>query len=129
MACSCFRLNSLQMTALLSQEKIHRNLIDTAIRMAESVADELTRGDDREVGHTKFPECNEASLPFMPNFSNYVYNLLLGMSRRAIRAAIGIIDPRRWIQFGCRAQHSRRLGGFPEPIPGSWHVPSGCTAN
>lgn len=49
MACSCFRLNSLQMAALLSQEKIPRNLIDTAIRMAESVADELTRGDDREV--------------------------------------------------------------------------------
>lgn len=37
------------MAALLSQEKIPRNLIDTAIRMAESVADELTRGDDREV--------------------------------------------------------------------------------
>ncbi|XP_055322105.1 afadin isoform X3 [Sitodiplosis mosellana] len=49
LACSCFRLNSLQMAALLSQEKIPRNLIDTAIRMAESVADELTRGDDREV--------------------------------------------------------------------------------
>lgn len=49
LACSCFRLNSLQMTALLSQEQIPRNLIDTAIRMAESVADELTRGDDREV--------------------------------------------------------------------------------
>lgn len=49
------------MTALLSQEKIHRNLIDTAIRMAESVADELTRGDDREVGHTKSPECNGLS--------------------------------------------------------------------
>lgn len=39
----------MQMTALLSQEKIPQNLIDTAIRMAESVADELTRGDDREV--------------------------------------------------------------------------------
>lgn len=51
LACSCFRLNSLQMAALLSQEKIPRNLIDTAIRMAESVADELTRGDDREVGN------------------------------------------------------------------------------
>lgn len=55
LACSCFRLNSLQMAALLSQEKIPRNLIDTAIRMAESVADELTRGDDREVFvQTKF---------------------------------------------------------------------------
>ncbi len=37
------------MTALLSQEKIPKNLVDTAIRMAESVADELARGDGREV--------------------------------------------------------------------------------
>lgn len=49
LACSCFRLNSLQMNALLSQEKIPKNLIDTALRMAESVADELTRADGREV--------------------------------------------------------------------------------
>lgn len=45
----CFRLNSFQMAALLSQEKIPKNLVDTAIRMAESVADELSRGDGREV--------------------------------------------------------------------------------
>lgn len=37
------------MAALLSQEKIPKNLVDTAIRMAESVADELARGDGREV--------------------------------------------------------------------------------
>lgn len=37
------------MAALLSQEKIPPNLIDTAVRMAESVADELTRVDDRRV--------------------------------------------------------------------------------
>lgn len=49
LACRCFRLNSFQMTALLSQEKIPKNLVDTAIRMAESVADELARGDGREV--------------------------------------------------------------------------------
>lgn len=49
LACSCFRLNSLQMAALLSQEKIPKNLVDTAVRMAESVADELTRADGREV--------------------------------------------------------------------------------
>lgn len=49
LACSCFRLNSLQMAALLSQEKIPPNLVDTAVRMAESVADELTRVDDRKV--------------------------------------------------------------------------------
>ncbi|XP_062564863.1 uncharacterized protein LOC134227373 isoform X6 [Armigeres subalbatus] len=49
LACSCFRLNSLQMAALLSQETIPRNLIDTAVRMAESVADELSRADGREI--------------------------------------------------------------------------------
>lgn len=37
------------MAALLSQEKIPPNLVDTAVRMAESVADELTRVDDRKV--------------------------------------------------------------------------------
>lgn len=37
------------MAALLSQERIPRNLVDTAVRMAESVADELTRSDGREV--------------------------------------------------------------------------------
>ncbi|KAJ6640050.1 Afadin, partial [Pseudolycoriella hygida] len=49
LACRCFRLNSFQMAALLSQEKIPKNLVETAIRMAESVADELARGDGREV--------------------------------------------------------------------------------
>ncbi|XP_059614249.1 afadin isoform X5 [Phlebotomus argentipes] len=49
LAHSCFRLNSLQMAALLSQEPIPRSLVDTALRMAESVADELTLSDGREV--------------------------------------------------------------------------------
>lgn len=52
------------MAALLSQEKIPRNLIDTAIRMAESVADELTRGDDREVSIN--------SRSFSPSFPFYI---------------------------------------------------------
>lgn len=41
------------MAALLSQEKIPKSLVDTAIRMAESVADELARGDGREVTITR----------------------------------------------------------------------------
>lgn len=49
LAYSCFRLNSLQMAALLSQEMIPKNIVDTVVRMAESVADELTRADGREV--------------------------------------------------------------------------------
>lgn len=56
LACSCFRLNSLQMGALLSQEQLPRNLVDTAVRMAESVADELTRSDGREVRLEESPE-------------------------------------------------------------------------
>nr|XP_036229518.1 afadin isoform X4 [Bactrocera oleae] len=62
LACSCFRLNSLQMSALLQQEKIPRNLVDTAIRMAESVADELTRSDGREVRLEESPELHLALL-------------------------------------------------------------------
>lgn len=62
LACSCFRLNSLQMSALLQQEKIPRNLVDTAIRMAESVADELTRADGREVRLEESPELHLALL-------------------------------------------------------------------
>ncbi|XP_055378008.1 afadin isoform X4 [Condylostylus longicornis] len=62
LACSCFRLNSLQMAALLQQEQIPRNLIDTAIRMAESVADELTRADGREVRLEESPELHLALL-------------------------------------------------------------------
>lgn len=56
LAHSCFRLNSLQMAALISQEQIPRNLVDTAIRMAESVADELTRADGREVRLEESPD-------------------------------------------------------------------------
>ncbi|XP_017846332.1 afadin isoform X10 [Drosophila busckii] len=62
LACSCFRLNSLQMAALLQLEKIPRNLVDTAIRMAESVADELTRADGREVRLEESPELHLALL-------------------------------------------------------------------
>ncbi|XP_037924933.1 afadin isoform X3 [Hermetia illucens] len=62
LVCSCFRLNSLQMAALLQQEKIPRNLVDTVIRMAESVADELTRADGREVRLEESPELHLALL-------------------------------------------------------------------
>ncbi|XP_055907102.1 afadin isoform X2 [Eupeodes corollae] len=56
LACSCFRLNSLQMAALLEHEQISRNLKDAAVRMAESVADELARADGREVRLEETPE-------------------------------------------------------------------------
>lgn len=44
------------MAALLSQETIPRNLIDTAVRMAESVADELSRADGREIRLEESPD-------------------------------------------------------------------------
>lgn len=56
LARSCFRLNSLQMAALLSQERIAAPLLDTAIGMAEAVADELTRSDGREVCLEESPD-------------------------------------------------------------------------
>lgn len=69
LACSCFRLNSLQMAALLQQEMIPKNIVDTAIRMAESVADELTRADGREVSlvaaqSSNLPISNDLSIFF-----------------------------------------------------------------
>ncbi|KAL5273672.1 MLLT4 family protein [Megaselia abdita] len=62
LACSCFRLNSLQMSALLPEENFSRNLIDTAVRMAQSVADELTRADGREI---RLEESTELQLPLL----------------------------------------------------------------
>jgi afadin len=69
LACSCFRLNSLQMSALLSQETIPRALIDACIRMAESVADELTRADSREIRLEESPELPLALLLPVDGFS------------------------------------------------------------
>lgn len=44
------------MAALLEHEQISRNLKDAAVRMAESVADELARADGREVRLEETPE-------------------------------------------------------------------------
>lgn len=78
------------MAALLSQEKIPRNLIDTAIRMAESVADELTRGDDREV-------CiiNNLILKCQFKLTNNIVQcqiLSIGMPRRIARITTSTFD-------------------------------------
>ncbi|CRK86935.1 CLUMA_CG000755, isoform C [Clunio marinus] len=69
LACSCFRLNSLQMAALLSQETIPRTLIDATVRMAESVADELTRADGREIRLEESPDLPLALLLPVDGFS------------------------------------------------------------
>ncbi|CAO1424821.1 unnamed protein product [Diamesa hyperborea] len=69
LACSCFRLNSLQMGALLSQETIPRSLIDATVRMAESVADELTRADGREIRLEESPDLPLALLLPVDGFS------------------------------------------------------------
>ncbi|KAG5672262.1 hypothetical protein PVAND_002403 [Polypedilum vanderplanki] len=69
LACSCFRLNSLQMAALLSQETIPRALIDATVRMAESVADELTRADGREIRLEESPDLPLALLLPVDGFS------------------------------------------------------------
>lgn len=69
LACSCFRLNSLQMGALLSQETIPRALIDATVRMAESVADELTRADGREIRLEESPDLPLALLLPVDGFS------------------------------------------------------------
>ncbi|XP_055853611.1 afadin-like isoform X2 [Episyrphus balteatus] len=57
--CTCFRLNSVQIAALLQQEKIPNNLVDTVIKMAESVGD-----DNNEVQLKESPELHlELLLP------------------------------------------------------------------
>lgn len=81
------------MAALLSQEKIPRNLIDTAIRMAESVADELTRGDDREVRTQYFHNLRYKKF----NFCIYLFKFIgffsnAGLSRRIIRITTRSVD-------------------------------------
>lgn len=63
LARSCFRLNSLQMAALLSQQdQLAPGLLETAIGMAEAVADELTRSDGREVCLEESPDLQVALL-------------------------------------------------------------------
>lgn len=78
LACSCFRLNSLQTAALLSQENIPKNLVDAAIRMAVSVADELSRADGREVVISKF--C------FMSTGDNNHYHFIIFCCRYCLRS-------------------------------------------
>lgn len=48
---ACFKLNSLQIGALLRQcsDNVAPPLIEIAVRNAESIADELIKGDGREV--------------------------------------------------------------------------------
>lgn len=69
LSCSCFRLNSLQIAALLSQETIPRALIDATVRMAESVADELTMRDGREICLEESPDLPLALLLPVDGFS------------------------------------------------------------
>lgn len=57
------------MAALLSQETIPRALIDATVRMAESVADELTRADGREIRLEESPDLPLALLLPVDGFS------------------------------------------------------------
>lgn len=122
LACSCFRLNSLQMAALLSQEMIPKNIVDTAVRMAESVADELTRADGREV------------IPFVAYSLSYIFFqpitlLLSGVFGRVAGLATWSAHTRRWIQFGRRPWHSSRPRWLCEPFTSGRYVPTGSAAN
>lgn len=123
------------MAALLSQEKIPRNLIDTAIRMAESVADELTRGDDREVCKILYNLCFASFL-----WENYVqiyeidilhlnWIIIAGLPRRIVRIATCSADSWRWVQFRCGSWHSSWFSRFFESIARCWHVSTSCSTN
>ncbi|XP_026465640.1 afadin isoform X3 [Ctenocephalides felis] len=61
---ACFKLNSLQIGALLRQcsDNVAPPLIEIAVRNAESIADELIKGDGREI---LLEECSELSLALL----------------------------------------------------------------
>lgn len=78
---ACPRLNSLQVTALLSQEQIPRQLKDLAIRMAEE-ADAMIRSDGREV---RLEEPSELALALILPDDGYSCDVVRGIP-------VGLVD-------------------------------------
>lgn len=76
------------MSVLLSQEKIPKTIVDSCVRMAESVADELTRADGREVRILK---------DFLLKLLHFFLLFSKGLLGRVSGLTIGLIDTRRWI--------------------------------
>ncbi|XP_069688876.1 afadin isoform X3 [Periplaneta americana] len=80
---TCFKLNSLQLRALLSkyqpapdEPRIPHELIENVVRVAENVADELARADGREV---RLEEERELQLPFLLPEDGYSCDVVRGV--------------------------------------------------
>lgn len=107
LACTFFRLNSLQMGALMSQEMIPKNVVETVVSMAESVADELTRADGREVCLEESPELH---LPLLIPEDGFNSDVLHGIPT-------GLVD----LVGNLQAAGMCRLAAQPTSI-GFWNV-------
>ncbi|XP_059470521.1 afadin isoform X2 [Neocloeon triangulifer] len=80
---TCFKLNSLQLAALLkrywrapNEPEVPPELVENVVRVAESVADELIRADGREV---RLDEQPELQLPFLLPEDGYSCDVVRGM--------------------------------------------------
>ncbi|KAG8268643.1 adherens junction organization [Homalodisca vitripennis] len=80
---TCFKLNSLQLRALLQkyqptpdEPRLPHELIDNVVRAAENLADELARSDGREV---KLEEEPELALPFLLPEDGYSCEVVRGI--------------------------------------------------
>ncbi|XP_063220039.1 afadin isoform X2 [Bacillus rossius redtenbacheri] len=80
---TCFKLNSLQLRALLTkyqpapdEPRIPQELIENVVRAAENVADELARSDGREI---HLEEAAELKLPFLLPEDGYSCDVVRGV--------------------------------------------------
>ncbi|XP_013410608.1 afadin isoform X2 [Lingula anatina] len=80
---ACFKLNSLQLRALLQhyipsqgEPRIPQDLIDSVVAVAENTADELTRSDGRDVRLEEDPDLN---LPFLLPEDGYSCDVIRGV--------------------------------------------------
>ncbi|XP_035207092.1 afadin-like isoform X1 [Stegodyphus dumicola] len=79
----CFKLNSLQLRTLLEryqpaedEPRIPREFIDSVVKVAENMADELTRSEGREV---KLEEDSDLQLPFLLPEDGYSCDAVRGV--------------------------------------------------
>ena len=80
---ACFKLNSLQLRALLEnyipdrgEPQIPQELIESVVGVAESTADELTRSDGRQIGLEEEPDLQ---LPFLLPEDGYSCDIIRGV--------------------------------------------------
>ncbi|XP_073971108.1 adherens junction formation factor afadin isoform X5 [Rhodnius prolixus] len=80
---TCFKLNSLQLRALLQryqctpdEPRIPHDIVDNVVRVAENLADELARSDGREV---RLEEEPELALPFLLPEDGYSCEVVRGV--------------------------------------------------